>query len=79
MKKYTGLWDGIKNETETLNGVQEGEYGNDSTKVKFDVDDNLPLIKLLKLHILTIAVRSVFEKDGKYYPQIYLNEYLYEL
>ena len=79
MKKYTGLWDGIKNETETLNGVQEGEYGNDSTKVKFDVDDNLPLIKLLKLRILTIAVRSVFEKDGKYYPQIYLNEYLYEL
>ena len=28
--------------------------------------------------MLTIVVRSVFEEDGKFYPQIYLDEYLYE-
>ena len=45
-------------------------------KIKFNSDDNLPLNKLLKLHMLTIIVRStiivgsVFEEDGKFHPQI---------
>ena len=48
-------------------------------KIKFDTDDNLPLNKPLKLPMLTVIVRSVFEEDGKLYPQIYLDECLYEL
>ena len=56
-KKYTELWDGIKNEIETINGSKEGEYGKDSMKIKFDTDDNLPLNKPLKVHLLTIIVR----------------------
>ena len=48
-------------------------------KIKFDTDDDLPLNKLLKLHMLTIVIRTVFEEDGKLYPQIYLDECLYEL
>ena len=31
-------------------------------KIKFNSDDDLPLNKILKLHMLTIIVRSVFEK-----------------
>ena len=30
------------------------------------------------LHMLAVIVRSVFEEDGKYYPQ-FLDECLYEL
>ena len=48
-------------------------------KVKFNSDDDLPLNKILKLRILIIIVRSVFEEDGKYYPQIFLDECLYEV
>ena len=40
-------------------------------KINFDTDDNLPLNKQLKLHMLTIIVRSVFEQDRKCYPQLY--------
>ena len=29
--------------------------------------------------MLTIIARTVFEEDGKYYPQIFLDECLYEL
>ena len=47
-------------------------------KIKFDTDDNLPLNKQLKLHMLTIIVRSVFEEDGKFYLQLYLDDCLYE-
>ena len=29
--------------------------------------------------MLTVIVRSVFEEDGKYYPQVFLDDCLYEL
>ena len=48
-------------------------------KVKFNLDDNLPLNKMLKLDILAVIARYVFEKNGKYYPQIFLDESLYEI
>ena len=48
-------------------------------KIKFDYDDDLLLNKILKFRILTIIVRNIFEKDGKYYPKIFLDEYLYEV
>ena len=78
-KKYTELWNGIKNEIETTNGVKNGEYSKDFMKIKFDTDDNLPLDKKLKLQMLAIIVRSVFEIDDKFYPQLYLDDCLYEL
>ena len=51
--------------------VKKGEYGKDFMKIKFDTDDNFPLTEPLKLHMLTIIIRSVFEEDGKFYPNIY--------
>ena len=29
--------------------------------------------------MLTVTVRSAYEEDGKYYPQVSLNECLYEV
>ena len=46
-------------------------------KIEFNTDDNLPLNKPLKLHLLTIAARFIFEEDGKFYPQLYLDDCLY--
>ena len=48
-------------------------------KLKFSSDDNLPLNKTLKLHMVIIIVRSVFEEDGKYYLQVFLDECLHEV
>ena len=48
-------------------------------KIKFSLDDNLPLNKVLKFHMLTVIVRSVFKEDGKYYPQVFLDECLHQL
>ena len=47
-------------------------------KIKFKSDDDLPLNKILKLHNLTKIVRSVFEEDGKYNSQVFLDECLYQ-
>ena len=43
-------------------------------KIKFDTADDLPLNKTLKLHNMTTIIRDVFEKDGKFYLKIYLDE-----
>ena len=69
----------IKSKIKTINGGKEGEYGKDFMKIKFDTDDDLPLNEPVKLHMVTIIVRSVFQEGKKLYPQIYLDECLYEL
>ena len=48
-------------------------------KIKFNSDDNLPLNKQLNFLSVTIIVRSVFQEDGKYYPQVFLDECLHEV
>ena len=78
LTKYTELWDGIKNLIEKIND-KPVEYGKDFMKIKFNFDDNPPLNKILRLHNLTIIVRSVFQEYNKYYPQVFLDECLYEL
>ena len=40
-------------------------------KIKFDSDDSLSWNEILKLNMLTVIVRFVFEEDGKYYPQVF--------
>ena len=71
LTNYSELWDEIKNSIEKIND-KSGEYGKDFVKIKFNPDDSLPLNKTVKLHNMTIIVRYVFEDNGKYYPQVFL-------
>ena len=63
----------------TINGGKRGENEKEYMKIKFISVDNLLVDKILWFHILTIIVRSVFEEDGKYYPQFFLDECLHEV
>ena len=47
-------------------------------KIKFDSDDNLPLSKTIEIPIVTIAIRAVFHENNKYYPEVFLDEFLYK-
>ena len=48
-------------------------------KMRCESNDDLPLNKPIKLRLLTIIIRSVFSEDGKFYPQLFLDDALYEL
>ena len=48
-------------------------------KIKFNSDDDFPLNTQLKFYNMIITVRSVFEEDGTFYPQLFLDDTLYEL
>ena len=78
LKKYNDVWNGVKNKIEEVSS-DKCDYEKDYMKIKFKSDDDLPLKKLLKFHNMTIIIRSVFEKDGKLYPQVFLDDTLNEL
>ena len=77
--KYAEVRSGIKEQIKKINNGSVDEYAKDYMKIKFNSDDNLPLNKIIKFRVLTIIIRNVFEKDGKYYPQIFLDDCLYEI
>ena len=78
LKKYNHVWNEIKNKIKEVSD-SECDYEKDYMKIKFNSDDDLPLNKPLKFHLMTITIRSVFEEDGKLYPQLFLDDALYEL
>ena len=78
LKKYNDVFNGIRNKIKKISG-DECDYEKDYMKIKFNSDDDLPLNKQLKFHNMTITIRSVFEEDGKLYPQVFLDDTLYEL
>ena len=77
LKKYN-VFNGIRDKIKDINN-DDCDYEKDYIKIKFNPDDNLPLNKPLNFHNMTITIRSVFEEDGKLYPQVFLDDTLYEL
>ena len=64
LEKYNDVFNGIRDKIKEINS-SECDYEKDYMKIKFNSDDNLSLNKPLKFHLMTIAIRSVFKKDGK--------------
>ena len=76
LKKYNDVFNGIRDKIkEVSNG--ECNYEKYYMKIAFNSDDELPLNKPLKFHLMIITIRSVFEKDSKRYPQVFLDDALY--
>ena len=78
LKSYNNVWNGIKNKIKEVSS-DECDYEKYFMKTTFNSDDNLPLNKPLKFHNMTITVRSVFKEGSKLYPQVFLNDALYEV
>ena len=78
LKKYNNVFDGIMCKIKEVDD-SERDYENDHMKIKFNSNDDLPLKKPLKFHLITLTIKSVIEEDGKLYPQIFLDDSLYQL
>ena len=63
LKKYADVSNGLKTKIEAIDSG-ECVYEKYCMKIEFNSDDNVPLNKLLKLHVMTIIIRSVFREDG---------------
>ena len=78
LKKYSQVWSRIKDCIEKINESKLGEYDKDFMKVKFNSDDDTPLNKQLYFLTVTVIIRNIFERDGKYHHQCFLDDCLYE-
>ena len=48
-------------------------------RIKFERNDNLPTDDTVKMHLVTIIIRSAFVQNGKLHPQLFLDDVFYEL
>ena len=48
-------------------------------KIRFNTDDSILLNKIIYLPTITITIRSITKKDNKYYPQVFLDDCLYQV
>ena len=71
LSKLNELWNYIESK---INASLENR-----NQIRFNSDDALPLNTPIKFYVLTIIVRCVIMKDGKFYPEIYLDDALYEI
>ena len=79
LNRYKEVLSGIKSCIEKINNNKSGEYEKDYMQIKFNSDDKLPLNKQSQFLSVTIVIRPVFEEDGKYYPQAFLDDCLGKL
>ena len=74
---FDTIWSHIEHE------INLNNFNNNNNKIKgydqlrFNSDIDLPIDTLIEFHSLIINVSCVIEKDGKYYPEIYLDECLF--
>ena len=76
-KKLVDIFESIKNKiTEEIYNVVE--YDKDYMKIKFGSNNIFPRDKDVNIYTATIIIRAIFAKDGKYYPQLFLDDGLYK-
>ena len=79
-EEYEDIFCEILSEIKIINAKKEELfYEKNYARIRVDTDDDLPLNKSLKFPTLTIIIKCVFQEGKKLYPQVYLNECLYEL
>ena len=78
LKKYDQVFFGIKHH---INRIADSEvvYDTGYDVIKFNSDDSIPLNKLIYFPTITVIIRCVFKQNGIFYPQVYLDDCVYQI
>ena len=60
LKKYSEVWNGLKDCIEKINDSGLEEYDKDYMKIKFNSDDSIPSNKQLNFPTVTVIIRNIF-------------------
>ena len=72
-KKLVDILESIKNKI-TKKTWDVLEYDKDYMKINFESNNIFPTDTDVNVHIVTIIIGAIFAKDGKYYPQLFLDD-----
>ena len=78
LNKWNQVFDFIKYHIKKNNN-EEVNFNDDFHKIKFITDDSLRLDKLIYFPTYTVVIRCVFKQGDLFYPQVYLDDALYQL
>ena len=88
LDKFNVLWKDIEDKIMYLvkkdyNKISSKSHSNtvlirDKHKIRFDSDTALPLNTPITFHTLTLVIRCAIGKNSVYYPEIYLEDALFE-
>ena len=75
---WNQVFSGIRYHMEKISN-KKVNYDNGYDKIKFVSNDLLPLGKLIYFPTLTVVIRCVLKQGHLFYPQVYLDDALYQL
>ena len=78
LNKWDQVFNGIKYHIKKISD-EEVNFDSDIDKIRFASNDSIPLGKLIYFPTLTVVIRCVFKQGDIYYPQVYLDDALYQL
>ena len=78
LKKYDQVFSGIKHHIKKIDN-KEVNFNSDYDDIKFLTKDSIPLNKLIYFPKLTVVIRCVLKQNGVFYPQVYLDDCLYQI
>ena len=77
-KKYEELWSKIRDLIRSITKNLD-DYDEKCMKIKFKLGDTLPENKAMEIPSMIVVVGAVFHENNKYYPHVFLDEYLYKI
>ena len=63
VEDYAQLWDEIKEQIELITGDKVIKYSKDFIKIRFKINDDLPLNKIINIPVCVVIVSSIFKED----------------
>ena len=73
-RAFSAIKQGIEKITD-----EKVNFNSDYNRIKFLSDDFLPSENQIYFSTLTVVIRCVFKQDNVYYPQVYLDDALYQI
>ena len=78
LRIFGDIWKSIRAKVEeNTDGILQ--YDKDYMRTKFESNDNLPADNIINIRLATIIISSVFAQNDKFYPELFLDDALYEL
>ena len=72
------MFAGIKHHIKKIDD-SEVNYNTDYIKIKFLSDNSILLNKLICFPTTTVIIRCALKQNGVFYPQVYLDDCLYQI
>ena len=80
IKKYEELWIKIRDLIMSITtNSDDYDYDEKHIKIKFDLDDELPINKTIEIPTITIVGIAIFLGNIKYYPQVFCIKYKWKV